>query len=35
MVGNVAKAKWTKLKPTASEAEIAQMLRLLADDPKG
>src|SRR5258706_253223 len=31
MVGNVAKAKWTKLKPTASEAEIAQMLRLLAD----
>ena len=35
MVGNVAKAKWTKLKPTASEAEIAEMLRLLADDRKG
>jgi len=32
MVGNVAKAKWTKMKPTASEAEIAGMLRLLADD---
>jgi protein SCO1 len=32
MVGNVAKAKWTKLKPTASEAEIAAMLNLLADD---
>lgn len=29
-VGNVAKARWTKLRPTASEAEIAEMLRLLA-----
>jgi protein SCO1/2 len=35
MVGNVAKAKWTKLPPTASEAEIAEMLRLLAEDGKG
>ena len=26
MVGNVATAKWTKLKPTASEAEIVAML---------
>src|SRR5215510_1653418 len=34
MVGNVAKAKWTKLRPTASEAEIAEMLRLLAGDRK-
>src|SRR5215472_5507124 len=34
MVGNVAKAKWTKLKPSASEAEIADMLRLLAEDRK-
>ena len=34
MVGNVATAKWTKMKPTASEAEIAAMLRLLADDRK-
>jgi cytochrome oxidase Cu insertion factor (SCO1/SenC/PrrC family) len=32
MVGDVAKAKWTKLKPTASEAEIAAMLNLLADE---
>jgi len=31
MVGNVAKAKWTKLKPTASEAEIVAMLNLLVD----
>jgi len=31
MVGNVARAKWTKLKPTASEAEIVAMLNLLAD----
>jgi protein SCO1/2 len=30
MVGNVAKAKWTKLKPTASPAEIVAMLHLLA-----
>ena len=35
IVGNVAKAKWTKLKPTASEAEIAEALRFLADDRKG
>jgi protein SCO1 len=35
MVGNVAKAKWTKLRPTASEAEIAEVLRFLADDRKG
>jgi cytochrome oxidase Cu insertion factor (SCO1/SenC/PrrC family) len=35
MVGNVAKVKWTKLPPTASEAEIAAMLRLLAGDRKG
>jgi cytochrome oxidase Cu insertion factor (SCO1/SenC/PrrC family) len=35
MVGNVAKVKWTKLPPTASEAEIAAMLRLLAGDGKG
>ena len=34
-VGNVATAKWTRLRPTASEAEIAEMLRLLADDRKG
>ena len=34
MVGNVAKAKWTKLKPTASEAEIVEMLRFLAEDRK-
>jgi protein SCO1/2 len=32
MVGNVAKAKWTKLKPTASPAEIVAMLHLLAGD---
>jgi hypothetical protein len=32
IVGNVAKAKWTKLKSTASEAEIAETLRFLADD---
>jgi len=31
MVGNVARAKWTKLKPTASEAEIVAMLNLLVD----
>src|SRR5262245_27265613 len=31
MVGNVAKGRWTKLKPTASEPEIAAMLYLLAD----
>jgi protein SCO1/2 len=31
MVGNVAQAKWTKLKPTASEPEIVAMLNLLAD----
>jgi len=30
MVGNVAKAKWTKLKPTASPTEIVAMLHLLA-----
>lgn len=35
MVGNVAKATWTKLPPTASEAEIAEMLRLLAGHRKG
>jgi protein SCO1/2 len=35
MVGNVAKVKWTKVPPTASEAEIAEMLRLLAGDHKG
>jgi protein SCO1/2 len=34
MVGNVAKARWTKLRPTASEAEIAEVLRFLADDRK-
>ena len=34
-VGNVATAKWTRLRPTASEAEIAEMLRLMADDRKG
>jgi cytochrome oxidase Cu insertion factor (SCO1/SenC/PrrC family) len=34
-VGNVAHAKWTRLRPTASEAEIAEMLRLLAGDGKG
>jgi len=34
MVGNVAKAKWTKLKPSASEAEIAETLRFLAEDHK-
>jgi protein SCO1/2 len=32
MVGNVARAKWTKLKPTASEAEIVAMLNLLAEE---
>src|SRR5215470_17601861 len=32
MVGNVAKAKWTKLKPTASPAEIVAMLIFLAGD---
>ena len=32
MVGNVAKAKWTKLKPTASPAEIVAMLHFLAGD---
>lgn len=32
MVGNVAKAKWTKLKPTASPPEIVSMLHLLAGD---
>jgi protein SCO1 len=32
MLGNVAKAKWAKLRPTASEAEIAEKLRFLADD---
>jgi len=31
-VGDVAKGKWTKLRPTASEKEIAEMLRLLAGD---
>jgi len=30
MVGNVAQGKWTKLRPTASEAEIAAMLNVLA-----
>ena len=35
MVGNVAKVKWTKLPPTASEVEIAAMLRLLDGDHKG
>jgi protein SCO1 len=35
MVGNVAKVKWTKVPPTTSEAEIAEMLRLLAGDHKG
>jgi cytochrome oxidase Cu insertion factor (SCO1/SenC/PrrC family) len=35
MVGNVANVKWTKLPPTASEAEIAAMLRLLVGDRKG
>jgi len=35
MVGNVAKAKWTKLKPMASPAEIAETLRFLADGRKG
>jgi protein SCO1 len=35
MVGNVRQAKWTKVTPTASEAEIADMLRLLAGDRKG
>jgi protein SCO1 len=32
MLGNVAKAKWAKLRPTASEIEIAEKLRFLADD---
>jgi len=31
MVGNVAKGRWTKLKPTASETEIVAMLHLLAE----
>jgi protein SCO1 len=35
MVGNVGKVKWTKLPPTASEVEIAAMLRLLDGDHKG
>jgi protein SCO1 len=34
-VGNVATGKWTRLRPTASEAEVAEMLRLLADDRQG
>jgi cytochrome oxidase Cu insertion factor (SCO1/SenC/PrrC family) len=32
MLGNVAKAKWAKLRPTATEVEIAEKLRFLADD---
>jgi len=32
MLGNVAKAKWTKLKPTASREEIVAMLHMLAGD---
>lgn len=32
MVGNVAKGKWTKLKPTASVVEIVAMLQLLAGE---
>jgi protein SCO1 len=35
MVGNVPKVTWTKLPPTASETEIAEMLRLLTGDRKG
>jgi protein SCO1/2 len=35
VIGDVAKGKWTKLKPTASEAEIVQALRFLTDDRKG
>jgi protein SCO1 len=35
MVGDVAKGKWTKLRPTASETEIAEMLRVLAEGAKG
>jgi len=35
VIGDVAKGKWTKLRPTASEAEIAEALRFLADDRKG
>jgi protein SCO1 len=35
VIGDVAKGKWTKLRPTASEAEIAQALRFLADERKG
>ena len=33
-LGNVGQGKWTKLRPTASEAEIAATLQLLAGEAK-